>query len=162
MTHELSHASSGMVTLVTMFVLLAEALCIAGEAPDAHAAQRFDVNHPATFAPAFKDKAEWEAHAEVVRQQAMVALGLFPLPPETPLNPVIHSKIERDGYTVEKVFFASLPGHYVSGNLYRPTGKAEGKRPGVLCPHGHWANGRFYENSEANAKKDVASGAEKT
>jgi hypothetical protein len=107
-------------------------------------------------------KQAWDDRAAKVRTQLLVATGLWPMPEKTPLNPVIHGKIERDGYTVEKVFFASMPGHYVSGNLYRPTGNADGKRPGVLCPHGHWANGRFYENSEANAKKEIASGAEKT
>src|SRR5205085_2773293 len=52
--------------------------------------------------------------------------------------------------------------HYVSGNLYRPTTESKSKHPGVLCPHGHWANGRFYENPLENAKKEIASGAEKT
>ena len=60
-----------------------------------------------------------------------MAEGLWPMPEKTPLNAVIHGKIERDGYTIEKVFFASMPGHYVSGNLYRPTGKT-GKLPAVL------------------------------
>jgi hypothetical protein len=32
----------------------------------------------------------------------------------------------------------------------------------MLNPHGHWANGRFLEVGEAQAKKDVESGAEKT
>lgn len=114
----------------------------------------FPFNPPAT-------KEAWNDRAEQVRTQVKVALGLWPMPEKTPLKAVVHGKIERDGYTVEKVYFASMPGHYVSGNLYRPT-KGEGKKPGVLCPHGHWANGRFYENSEAAAKKDVEAGAEKT
>src|SRR5579871_3501489 len=67
-----------------------------------------------------KTKEEWEARRQRVREQILVAAGLWPLPEKTPLNPVIHGKIERDGYTIEKVFFASMPGHYVSGNLYRP------------------------------------------
>ena len=29
----------------------------------------------------------------------------------------------------------------MSGNLYRPA-KAAGKMPGMLCPHGHWEDGR--------------------
>ena len=45
------------------------------------------------------------------------------MPKKTPLHAHVFGKIERDGYTIEKVFFASYPGHYVSGNLYRPTGK---------------------------------------
>src|SRR5262245_44874550 len=120
-----------------------------------------DLNGYFPFTPP-ATKEGWNDRAKQVRTQTLVALGLWPMPEKTPLDAVIHGKIERDGYTIEKVYFASMPGHYVSGNLYRPTAKVEGKRPGVLCPHGHWQNGRFYENSEANAKKEVQSGAEKT
>jgi dienelactone hydrolase len=104
---------------------------------------------------------EWEHRKEELRQQVLVANGLWPMPEKTPLNPVIHGKIDRDDYTIEKVFFASYPGHYVSGNLYRPKNKT-GKLPAVLCPHGHWNNGRFYDAGEAAAKKEIASGAERT
>jgi dienelactone hydrolase len=117
-------------------------------------------NHYFKFDPP-KSKEAWEARRTELRQQLLVALGLWPMPEKTPLNPVIHGKIDRDEYTIEKVYFASLPGHYVSGNLYRPKGKS-GKLPGVLCPHGHWANGRFYDAGEAGAKAQVAKGAEKT
>src|SRR5947209_8089463 len=108
----------------------------------------------------------WNARRQAVREQVLVANGLWPLPPKTPLSPVIHGRIDRDGYSVEKVFFASLPGHHVSGNLYRPRtadGKLRpGKLPGVLCPHGHWRNGRFYDAGEAEAKNQVKIKAEKT
>ena len=33
-----------------------------------------------------------------------------PLPPRTPLNPQVFGRIERSGFTVEKVYFESLPG----------------------------------------------------
>jgi len=46
----------------------------------------------------------------------------------------IFGRLERDGYKVEKVYFESLPGFYVTGNLYRPKG-VSGKRPAVLSPH---------------------------
>jgi dienelactone hydrolase len=104
---------------------------------------------------------EWEAQRERVRERVLVSQGLWPLPEKTPLNPVIHGKIERDGYTIEKVFFASYPGHYVSGNLYRPTGKT-GRLPAILSPHGHWANGRFYEASDKEVDAQMKSGGEKT
>jgi dienelactone hydrolase len=106
-------------------------------------------------------KEEWLKRRQIVREQMLVATGLWPLPEKTPLKPVIHGKIDRDEYTIEKVFFASYPGHYVSGNLYRPKGKA-GKLPGVLCPHGHWANGRFFEADVKTVASQIQQGAEKT
>jgi len=33
--------------------------------------------------------------------------------------------------------------------------------PGVLCPHGHWANGRFMDIGPDEVKKEIASGGEK-
>lgn len=110
------------------------------------------------------NRAAWEARRKELREQVQVATGLWPLPPKTPLNPVIHGKIDRDGYTIEKVFFASYPGHHVCGNLYRPKAGADGtaKSAGVLCPHGHWANGRFYDAGDKGAQAQVDQGAEKT
>jgi dienelactone hydrolase len=106
-------------------------------------------------------KEEWLKRRQIIREQMLVATGLWPLPEKTPLKPVIHGKIDRDEYTIEKVFFASYPGHYVSGNLYRPKDKS-GKLPGVLCPHGHWANGRFFEADDKTVAAQMKQGAEKT
>lgn len=111
-----------------------------------------------------KTKEAWEARKKLVRERVLVANGLWPMPEKTPLNPVIHGKIERDGYTVEKVFFASMPGHYVSGNLYRPLVDSNKPQrfPAVLCPHGHWANGRFHEAKDAEVEKQIKMKAEET
>lgn len=102
----------------------------------------------------------WEARARKLRRQLLVALGLWPLPEAAPLAPVIHGRVDRCDYTVEKVFFESYPGHFVTGSLYRPKGKS-GKLPGVLCPHGHWANGRFFAHGEKELAQELASGGEK-
>src|SRR5262245_25891083 len=45
-------------------------------------------------------KSEWDTRREQVRRQLLVANGLWPMPEKTPLKPVIHGKIERDGYTI--------------------------------------------------------------
>src|SRR5262249_10850305 len=45
--------------------------------------------------------------------------------------------------------------------LYRPKGRA-GKLAGVLCPHGHWNNGRFFDAGEQEAAAQIKQGAEKT
>ena len=51
-----------------------------------------------------------QVRRQQIREQVLVADGLWPLPEKTPLNAVIHGKIDRDDYTIEKVFFASYPG----------------------------------------------------
>nr|NIP98707.1 hypothetical protein [Akkermansiaceae bacterium] len=107
--------------------------------------------------PASKD--EWSQRSEQIRHALKVAVGLYPEPDRTPLNPVIHGRIDGGDYTVEKVYFETRPGYFLTGSLYRPKG-GNGKRPGVLCPHGHWANGRFYDAGEENVKKQIESGAE--
>jgi dienelactone hydrolase len=120
-----------------------------------------DLNDKDFFFRVPESKEAWQKRRQAVREQILVATGLWPLPEKTPLHPSIHGKIDRDEYTIEKVFFASYPGHYVSGNLYRPKGKS-GKLPGVLCPHGHWANGRFNETDEKTVAAQMKQGAEKT
>src|SRR5882724_5799032 len=57
--------------------------------------------------PASKDA--WEARRRAVREQLLVASGLWPLPERGPVQATIHSPIERDGYTIEKASFASQP-----------------------------------------------------
>ncbi len=103
---------------------------------------------------------EWMPRAEQVRMQLRVALGIFPEPTRTPLNAVVHGRIERDDYTVEKVFFESMPGLFVTGNLYRPKG-GDGPFPAVICPHGHWNEARFALRTDAEMKKEIESGGER-
>ncbi|MFI5460979.1 MAG: alpha/beta hydrolase family protein, partial [Isosphaerales bacterium] len=83
----------------------------------------------------------WRDRAEHVREQMRVALGLWPMFPRTPLYPKIYGKLDRGDYTIEKVVLETFPGFTLSGNLYRPATRS-GKVPGILCPHGHWADGR--------------------
>jgi len=107
-----------------------------------------------------KTAAEWETQAAALRRRVKVATGVWPMPEKTPLNPVIHGKVQREGFTVEKVYFESLPNHYVTGLLFRPDdGMKNAKRPAVLCPHGH--GGRLQDYGEKNMAKLIASGAEK-
>jgi dienelactone hydrolase len=92
--------------------------------------------------PAYRTLAEWEAHKQKLRAQILFAAGLTPMPEKNPLHPVVFGRIERSGYSIEKVYLETLPGYYLGGNLYRPLGRA-GKFPGVLAPHGHWDYGRL-------------------
>src|ERR1051325_11599949 len=87
----------------------------------------------------------WEKRAKFVREQLQVALGLWPMPDKTPLNAVIHGKMDMGDYTVEKMYFESMPGFFVSGSLN---------------PHGHWQDGRFYDNKNG-ITREIADGAER-
>ncbi len=104
----------------------------------------------------------WESRAELLKRRVLVANGLFPLPERTPLNAVVHGKVERDGFTIEKVYLESVPGFHVTGLLFRPAG--ENARPGqkypaVLSPHGH--GGRLMDLGEEGVLKQIAEGGEK-
>ena len=99
--------------------------------------------------PVYKTRTEWEARATRLRKQILFAAGLSPMPQRDPLTPQIFGRVERKGYSIEKVLLQTLPGYYLGGNLYRPLGKA-GKLPAVLAPHGHWAYGRL-ENTTINS-----------
>jgi cephalosporin-C deacetylase-like acetyl esterase len=49
-------------------------------------------------------------------------------------------EIHNDSYTVEKVIFESLPGFYVTADVYRPN--APGRYPAVLLQAGHTQEGK--------------------
>lgn len=103
-------------------------------------------------------KAAWEARATELRRQTLIATGLWPMPEKTPLNAVVHCKFGRPGFTVEKVYFESVPNHFVTGLLFRPDDGMENvKRPAVLCPHGH--GGRLQDYGEKKIRQLIADGA---
>jgi dienelactone hydrolase len=115
---------------------------------DRRAAEVLTLDSPYTFTP-YADRDAWLARARFLREQVLVSAGLWPMPEKGPLNPRVFGRIERRGYSVEKVYFESYPGFYVTGNLYRPLGKA-GPFPGVLSPHGHWAYGRLENGADGS------------
>jgi dienelactone hydrolase len=103
---------------------------------------------------------EWDVRKEQVRRQILVSQGLWPMPSKTPLNAVVHGKIEGDGYTVEKVYFESAPGFFVTGSLWKPT-VIKGKVPGVMFAHGHWQDARLALAEDDVVRREIASGGER-
>jgi len=103
---------------------------------------------------------EWEHRATDLRLQLRVAVGLMPYPILDAVRPQRYGKQDMDGYSVEKCTFESLPGLVVTGTLYRPANMPNNASvPGILCPHGHWQNGRFY--AAKDVPEQLASGAER-
>ncbi len=89
----------------------------------------------ATFA-GIETLEDWTSRRETYRQQLLEMLGLDPLPEKTPLEPVVTGVVEHDEFTVEKLHYQSIPGLYVTGNLYLPKGLS-GKAPTILYVCGH-------------------------
>ena len=102
--------------------------------------------------------ADWEKRRKALRRRVMVASGLWPMLERTPLNAVIHGRIERQGFSVERVYFESIPKHFVTGLLFRPMNKT-GKRPAVLCPHGH--GGRLQDLGQSGVRNAIVNGQER-
>jgi dienelactone hydrolase len=92
--------------------------------------------------PTFATRAAWLERAAFLRKQILASAGLMPMPERRPLNAQVFGKLERQGYTIEKVLLETMPGFYLGGNLYRPLGR-QGPFPGIVSPHGHWEYGRL-------------------
>lgn len=93
---------------------------------------------------------DWTDRREQYHRQLLEMLGLDPLPEKTDLKPVITGRVEHDDFVVEKLYFQSRPGLYVTGNLYLPKGLKQ-PAPAILYVCGH-----------GNVKKDGVSYGSKT
>jgi len=112
----------------------------------------------------YSSKKGWEKRKKLLRKSILKGLNLTPMPQRTPLNAVISSKRIKDGYSVENVYFESIPGFFVCGNLYRPIDETQ-KHPAILCPHGHFngdslgAWGRFRPDMQKRCATFARMGA---
>ncbi len=141
-----------MRSTLTHLIGLAAALLVPTWLLAQPASQPADVRFaalPATntvFSPvSYADLPSWQTRRDWLREQVRIAAGLVPEPRRTMLDAQVFGKLVRDGYTIEKAYFTSSPGIYVTGNLYRPL-NAQGRCPGIACPHGHWKNGRLHHD----------------
>ena len=134
------------MTCLTLHAVFFVSVAVLGSAQSSFHDSRNEVN-PSTDTHFTKldvtNLQTWEARKEHLRKQILFAAGLYPMPVRTPLNPHIFGAVQRNGYTVEKVFIESMPGYYLGGNLFRPTAPSSSRRPGILLAHGHWQYGRL-------------------
>jgi hypothetical protein len=120
--------------------------------------------HLQSVSRTIKSAKDWALHADSMRAQIKKGLGLEEMPLRNPLNTKSRNKQELDGYSVEAVVFESLPGFYVTGNLYRPSGAhKKGSLAVIACPHGHWDKpedyGRFRNDMQIRCASFARMGA---
>lgn len=99
----------------------------------------------------------WKARRKQLTRQVQVATGLYPMPPRGKVNAQVFGKLEKDGYSIEKVIIEGPAGHCITGLLFRPSKendrlKINGRRPAVLCPHGHGGRNQRLDEREIVAQ----------
>ena len=97
------------------------------------------LDNRATAIAAIHTIAEAESRKKWVRETLLDILGGLP-DYHGPLNARITGRIEADGFTIEKVLFESLPGFFVTADVYRPV--RSGRYPAVLLQSGHTQEGK--------------------
>ena len=90
---------------------------------------------------------QFEIRRAMIRRELLAMMGGVPAQ-RFPLNVRKTGAIDRGDYRIEKIVYESLPGFYVTANLYVPqTGKPP--YPAVLQPTGHSVAAKaraFYQN----------------
>lgn len=90
----------------------------------------------------YSNKTEWEARRDTLRKEVRERLGIDKLLPLCSKEKPEYSKIRKfNGYTVQNFRLKTVNGHTVCGSIYAPTSK--GKHPLIICPNGHFSNGRY-------------------
>lgn len=90
----------------------------------------------------YADKAAWEARKDTLRKEVRARLGIDKLLAVCSKDAPEYGKIRKfDGYTVQNFRLKTANGHTVCGSIYAPKGK--GKHPLIICPNGHFSNGRY-------------------
>ena len=95
-----------------------------------------------------KTKEDWLSKKDEYRRQLREMLGLDPLPPRTNLKATKTGQFEHEGVIVENLNYQSMPGLYVTANLYRPK-VVDKPLPTILYVCGHAVkdkNGVRYGN----------------
>ena len=119
-----------------------------GKLPDSANALRYNIDRCLEYCEKHADpksKEEWETRRGEVKAAFNKALGFDPAPEKTPLNPQITGRADREDYTIENLLFESMPGFYVTANVYKPKG-IKGKLPAVVVTMGHaMEDGKNYD-----------------
>ena len=90
----------------------------------------------------YNDRSSWEARKDSLRREVRQLLGIDQLLPLCAQEAPRYTKIRKfDGYSVQNFCLKTVNGHTVCGSIYAPLSK--GKHSLIICPNGHFTNGRY-------------------
>lgn len=95
----------------------------------------------------YANREQWQPRRDSLRREVRRLLGIDPLMDSLVQGKAILSTVRRyDGYTVQNICIETLPGQHVFGSIYTPA--AKGKHPLIICPGGHFKDGRYREDQQ--------------
>lgn len=96
----------------------------------------------------YTSREQWEQRADTIRRDVRLRLQIDTLLKSRVdgMQPILSPKREYDGYSVQNFALETLPGLYVCGSIYAPV--TSEKHPLIICPNGHFANGRYNEEQQ--------------
>ena len=95
----------------------------------------------------YHDSVTWTERKKELKACIWEALDLNGIPDWPDGTPIISGRRKMNGYNIENVALEVLPGVYTFGSVYKPSGITE-KVPVILCPNGHWKEGRYRANHQ--------------
>ncbi|HEY6914724.1 MAG TPA: DUF3826 domain-containing protein [Paludibacter sp.] len=95
----------------------------------------------------YPDSAVWSARRVALKKEFRQLLQIdYVLAKRVHSKPILSKIRNYDGYSVQNFAIETLPGLYVCGSIYNPLSK--GKHALILCPNGHWGDGRYNKDEQ--------------
>ncbi len=112
-----------------------------------------------SLAQTWSSKKDWENRKKQIVSQMKKGLQWDRIKNEKwNRNVRISTPIALEGYTVQSLAIESLPGFYLTGNLYLPTNSTK-PFAGILSPHGHFQEARFSKDVQIRCAQLAKMGA---
>lgn len=96
----------------------------------------------------YAGKEQWQPRRKILRWEVRQYLGLDEMLAKTVkgAKPILSKVRKFDGYTVQNFALETLPGLYVCGSIYTP--RSKGKHALIICPNGHFGQGRYRKDQQ--------------
>ena len=112
-----------------------------------------------SLAQTWSSKKDWENRKKQIVSQMKKGLQWDRIKNEKwNRNVRISAPVALEGYTVQSLAIESLPGFYLTGNLYLPTNSTK-PFAGILSPHGHFQEARFSKDVQIRCAQLAKMGA---